>query len=135
MAEQDFKMLSKDVAYDLEKFKDPYVVGAMIHRLTEERKKTNKLLARLEAKFDKMLELVEGSWGARASEKVVEELSNKDLSVLEFVKESKRVGAGDVQKHFKYRGKNAASARLNRLFKTGLLEKYRAGKQVYFKCK
>jgi len=132
---ENFKTLSKDIAYDLEQFKDPYVVGAMIHRLTQERRVTNELFTQLESKLDKILEQLESSQGVRSNQEVEEELSNRDLSVLELVKTKNRVSAGDVQKHFKYRGKNAASARLNRLYKIGLLAKTRAGKQVYFKCK
>jgi hypothetical protein len=41
--------------------------------------------------------------------------------------------AEDIKKHMSYKGKNAASARLNRLFKEGLLDRYQLGHKVYYK--
>jgi len=48
------------------------------------------------------------------------------------VKTSGKASAEEVRAKFKYKGKNAASARLNRLCDMGLLEKQQAGKKVYF---
>lgn len=41
--------------------------------------------------------------------------------------------ADDIKKQMSYRGRNAASARLNRLYKIGLLERYQLGHKVYYK--
>ena len=39
----------------------------------------------------------------------------------------------DIQKRMNYKGRNAASARLNKLYKQGLLERYQLGHKVYYK--
>ena len=49
-----------------------------------------------------------------------------------FAKEHGRVDAEMLKSQFDYKGKNAASARLNALYKTKLLKKGRAGKKVYY---
>ena len=118
---EEYKALSKDVEYDLEKFKNPYVVGAMIHRLVEERKYTNAILKRILEKLEEI-----------QIHKDTHALSDFDERILKFVKENKKVCAEDVQKAFHYKGTNGASAKLNSLHKRGFLEKVRAGKKVYF---
>jgi len=41
--------------------------------------------------------------------------------------------AEDIKREMNYRGRNAASARLNRLHKQGLLDRYQLGHKVYYK--
>jgi hypothetical protein len=41
--------------------------------------------------------------------------------------------ADDVKEKMNYRGRNAASARLNKLHQLGVLERYQIGKKVYYK--
>ena len=133
----EYAFLSRDVEYDLEKFKDPYVVGAMIHRLVEERKLTNALFRSIDKKLEELVEISrqmrdsirEGSAG---KEEIEAFLSDVDKEILKYVKLKKKVCAEEVQKKFKYKGKNAASARLNQLAKEGLLKKKRAGKRVIY---
>lgn len=60
-------------------------------------------------------------------------LTTVDEQILEFVRERGMVCAEDVQKKFKYKGKNAASARLNNLFRKEMLKKMRIGKKTFFK--
>ncbi|MEW6722036.1 MAG: BlaI/MecI/CopY family transcriptional regulator, partial [Candidatus Micrarchaeota archaeon] len=55
-----------------------------------------------------------------------------DEQIMGFLKEAGRATAEEVRAKFNYRGKNAASARLNRLCDIGLLQKQQAGKRVYF---
>ncbi len=54
---------------------------------------------------------------------------------MSLVKTQKRVTASDVQKKLNYKGTNAASARLNNLFKQGLLDKKQVGRKVFFVIK
>jgi uncharacterized membrane protein len=121
----DYAALSRDVAYDMERFKEPYVVGAMIHRLVEERKLTNALFKQLNDKLDRIAALLEKS-------RPVDALSEVDQQIIGLVENMGRVTAADVQKELNYRGLNAASARLNALHRTGLLAKQRAGKKVFY---
>jgi hypothetical protein len=41
--------------------------------------------------------------------------------------------ADDLRSRMNYRGRNAVSARLNRLYRMGVLERYQLGKKVYYK--
>jgi len=127
---EDYDELSKDVKYDLEQFKDPYVVGAMIHRLVEERRLTNAMLRDLHKKLNRVIEIMETQGPATAS--ATELLTEQDQKILAFVRDAGKACAEDVQGQFEYRGKNAASARMNALAKQGLLKKARVGKKVYF---
>lgn len=60
------------------------------------------------------------------------ELTKIDQEVLDYVMTKERVTAEDVQKKFGYSGKNAASARLHRLYVSSKLQKIQAGRTVYY---
>jgi len=59
-------------------------------------------------------------------------LGDVDEKLVEFIKKNGKACAEEVQRGFNYKGKNAASARLNRLFSQGLLDKKQAGRRVYY---
>jgi hypothetical protein len=121
------KEIRSDLELNIEKFRDPIVLGEMVYRLLEERENTNRLLKNILQK----LEAIESKIGkAAAIERPL--LPAIDEKILEFVKESEKVTAEEVRVKFKYKGKNAASARLNRLCNMGLLQKKQAGKKVFF---
>lgn len=61
-----------------------------------------------------------------------ENLTVTDRQILNFVKEKGIVCAEDVQNVFKYKGKNAASARLNILYRKNMLEKIVRDRKVYY---
>lgn len=128
---EDYAEFSKDVKYDIEKFKDPYVVGAMIHRLVEERKLTNEMLRDIHKKLNKLVDLME-KHGIDTSQTGDLMLADQDEKIMSFVRRVGKADAEEVRKEFGYRGKNAASARMNALVKQGLLQKKRVGKKVYF---
>ncbi len=94
--------------------------------------KSEMLIERLE-KFENVLgkrienieELIEHS-------KRAENLTTTDKQILNFIKEKGIACADDVQKIFKYKGKNAASARLNILYRKNELEKIIRNKKVYY---
>lgn len=94
--------------------------------------KSEMIIERLE-RFENMLkekmkeidEIVKNS-------KKSENLTTVDKQILNFVKEKGIVCADDVQKAFKYKGKNAASARLNMLYRKNKLEKVIRNKKVYY---
>lgn len=62
-------------------------------------------------------------------------LGDVDGKLIEFIKKNGKACAEEVQREFSYRGKNAGSARLNKLFSQGLLEKKQAGRKVYYLIK
>ena len=120
----EYKAYSKDIEYDMEKFKDPYVVGAMIHRLVEERKYTNAILKSILEKLDEIK--------TEQPQKHETVLSEIEEHILQLVKQKGKTDAEEIQRELGYKGRNGASAKLNALHKKGLLEKRRAGKKVYF---
>ncbi|MFH1521256.1 MAG: hypothetical protein ABID61_06430 [Candidatus Micrarchaeota archaeon] len=125
------KEIRSDLEQNMDKFRDPIILGEMVYRLLEERENTNRLLKSILQK----LEQIEAKTGQKPSLNAIAEervLSEIDGQMLSFVKETGKVSAEEVRIKFKYRGKNAASARLNRLFGMNLLKKQQVGKKVYF---
>ena len=59
-------------------------------------------------------------------------LSETDEAIVKFIEKEGKATAEDVRKAFNYKGRNAASARLNKLCKEGILLKKYSGKKVYF---
>jgi hypothetical protein len=62
-------------------------------------------------------------------------VSSVDKSILQLIQLSQdgMACADDIKRKMNYKGRNAASARLNRLHTLGLLERYQVGKNVYYK--
>ena len=112
------------------KLRDPVVLGVLISRLIEERENTNRLLKTLISRIEE-LERRLGEKETPAHEDEIL-LSEKDEELYTFVKAMGKVCAEDVAREFGYKGRNAASARLNKLVNMGLLKKKQAGKKVYF---
>lgn len=120
--------INRDVAENLEKFKDPVVLGELVYLLKEERENTNRILKTLLAKIEALeLKLAEKE-KVHAAEVMLPEV---DEAIVSFLKEGPKT-AEDVQRKFGYRGKNAASARLNRLHDLGVVVKKHVGKKVFF---
>ncbi|MFH1785895.1 MAG: hypothetical protein ABH842_05695 [Candidatus Micrarchaeota archaeon] len=122
------KEIRNDLEQYMERFKDPVILGEMTYRLLEERENTNRLLKNILQKLDQ----IDAKMGATPSKTDVIALSEIDEQIFAFVKESEKVTAEKVRVKFNYRGKNAASARLNRLCEMNLLKKQQVGKRVYF---
>ncbi len=118
--------IKSDIEENINKFNDPVVLGELVYKLLEERENTNRILKNILAK----LEAIEGSMKEPEETEIL--LPEIDEEILAFVKESGKVTAEDVKNRFNYRGKNAASARLNRLCDSGLLHKKQVGKKVFF---
>jgi len=129
---------------DIQKLRDPLVIAALMHTAATERENTNRLLKtlieRLDTKFaevDARLAAVESGAMHRAAPREEEEvlLPSVDEGILKFVKEKRYASAEEVRRKFGYRGKNAASSRLNRMFEMGLLEKRQVGRTVLYSAK
>jgi hypothetical protein len=60
-------------------------------------------------------------------------ISELDRQILQAVQVLDLACADDIRKRMNYKGRNAASAHLNRLYKTGLLQRHQLGKKVCYK--
>lgn len=123
------KEIRSDLEQNLDKFRDPVVLAEMVYRLLEERENTNRLLKTIITKLEALEMGAATESGGPVEQPLLPEV---DEQMLAFVKEAGKATAEDVRAKFSYRGKNAASARLNRLFEMGLLQKQQVGKKVYF---
>lgn len=146
----EFEVLSSEFKEFNSKMKDPLVVGALLNKLSEERQSTNLLLKQILEKLDRIssfearIESIESKiqhnnqtntpleevHATAPSAPVI--LAKVDEDIVTFVRSTGRVCAQMVAEKFKYRGKNAASARLNRLVDKGHLTKQQVGREIYF---
>ncbi|MGC8572128.1 MAG: hypothetical protein ACP5RI_00335 [Candidatus Micrarchaeia archaeon] len=60
-------------------------------------------------------------------------ISDLDKKILQYIQIAGMASASDIQKVMNYKGKNAATARLTKLYKQGLLERYQLGHKVFYK--
>ena len=126
---------------DIQKLRDPVVLAALMHTAATERENTNRLLKtlieRLDAKFAevdaRLAAFEDGAVRRDAPGEVL--LPEVDEEILAFVKEKRHASAEEVRRRFGYKGKNAASSRLNRMFELGLLEKKQVGRAVLYSSK
>ena len=98
---------------------------------TSEMELLRQVFGKLDA-IEKRLDGIEKGMGREVGDEI---LGDVDGKIIEFVKKNGKVCADDLQKEFNYKGKNAASARLNKLYSQGLLDKRQAGRRVYYFAK
>jgi hypothetical protein len=134
---EEFKNLVGEVAEATQQIQDPVAIGMMLYQIAEERKSTNLIVKELNAKIDGLMSKISQLEEAKAQPQVPQSsgLSDRDLEVLEYVKKGGRICADTLREKFNYKGKNAASARLSKLFHEGMLEKEYAGRTVYYKIR
>ncbi len=65
----------------------------------------------------------------------VQPISGLDAQILQIIQRSAKemACADEIKKQMNYKGRNAASARLNKLYKMGMLERYQLGHKVYYR--
>ena len=139
-AGEEFRVVSEEFNEMKRKYSDPVFLGSMLSRVAEEKTSFNLVLKEINAKLDKIIELEERI--SRIEQKMQQAqpsmqegrnfVSEVDADILKFVARKGACTADEVQKKFSYKGANGASARLNNLFKAGLLDKKQAGKKVVF---
>ncbi len=122
---------------DIHRLRDPLVLAALMHTAATEKENTNRLLKtlieRLDSKFNEIegrINALEKGTAAPAEDRPL--LSPVDEQILSFVKSKRHASAEDVRRRFGYKGRNAASARLNRMFELGLVSKRQVGRAVLF---
>ena len=141
----EFDQLTGEISDVVEEIPDPVVVGKLLYNIASEKKSYNLVVKDINAKFDQIGEKLDRiatlleRMNQKKEETVVNErrtenleISDRDKEILDFVKARKRVCADDVQDRFQYKGRNAASARLHRLYRDKVLEKVHAGRNVYY---
>lgn len=139
--------MTHNISDAMNEIKNPAALGAMLYTIATEKKSSNLMIRSINGKFDNLMEKLEKlnnqltelneKLGQREAkkEKGSALLSERDQEILDFVSKKKRVCADEIKAKFAYRGRNAASARLSKLFKEGLLEKNYAGRKVYYLMK
>lgn len=116
----------------------PEVLGLLIYKLMQERKRTNDLLGELNTKYDSLIKS-QGFIAKNTNLNLEGEISidtlfvpEQDKSILLEAKNSSYIDAKAIQDKLGYKGLNAASQRLNKLNKEGYLDKKRVGQKVVF---
>jgi len=135
VAETEFTNVVKDFREVQESLKDPVFIATLLNKVSEERTSSNLVLKEINAKLDRLAALEQRI--AKLEERLgpareASALSEVDEEIMAFVKKAGTACAQDVQRALKYKGRNAASARLNALFRQGVLEKKRAGMKVFY---
>ncbi len=121
------KEIEEELRENLEKFKDPVVLATIAYKLLEERENTNRILKNVLTRLDRLEAGKEPSVPPQSA--ILPEIDQK---IVGFIERTGKTTARDVQKEFGYKGSNAASSRLNRLVKQGILKKTQAGRNVFF---
>jgi len=112
----------------VQRAQDPVVLATLIAALIEERRRTNALLREIRD----ALAAIRNPPSSAPPQTEDLGLSERDEQILSLVRERGMVCAEDVRNALGYKGLNAASARLNWLYKRGLVRKVRKGRKVYY---
>jgi uncharacterized protein (DUF342 family) len=126
------KEINADLAEQLAKFKDPVVLGELVYKLLEERENTNRILKTLLRRIEELQNAKSEKKKDEISAEIGAMLPKIDEEIMNAVKGLGKATAQQIQEKFKYKGKNGASSRLNRLYSLGLLTKKQVGRKVYF---
>ena len=137
-----FQELSLDIDEVYKHSKDPAFVAALLFKLAEEREKTNKILENIADKYDEiMFKLKTERLFERESSLTptpqphdlpTQILPEQDQMIIHLAQTRGQVSAEEVRAELGYRGSNAASQRLNKLFKDGHLRKVQSGRKVLY---
>ncbi|RLE44158.1 hypothetical protein DRJ19_01020, partial [Candidatus Woesearchaeota archaeon] len=128
----EFQELTADVQQIMELSKNPVMIGVLLYKLAEERRRTNELLMQLNEKYDKIMFKLKTEPQSKNDKQTVELLPEPDRKIMQLAKINGYVDAETVMKALGYKGLNAASQRLNRLAKDGFLQKVRSGRKVLY---
>jgi predicted HTH transcriptional regulator len=125
---KDLKNNNEIVEENKQKNNEDIQLALAIYELSKQIEDNNRLIKTLIQKIE-ILELRLNNKNAYENEFVISEIDEK---IIELIKKMGKVTAEEIKNAFNYKGKNAASARLNNLCKIGLLKKVHGGKKVYF---
>ncbi|MDE1856588.1 MAG: winged helix-turn-helix transcriptional regulator [Candidatus Micrarchaeota archaeon] len=114
---------------------------SLVKYLIDENRKTTMVLksltenvARLNDEIHGDLDYVEDEPEMQTQQQARElAISGLDAKIVQFIQLKGMACADDIREKMGYRGRNAASARLNKLYRQGLIERYQLGHKVYYK--
>ena len=133
-----FSELSLDLQEINRQCKNPMFMAVLLFKLAEEREKTNKMLEDIHDKFDqimfkmKTVEIGQTPLQQNRINMPSSVLSEQDQMIMHMVQTNGKATAEDIKAELGYKGRNAASQRLNRLFKEGHLRKLQSGRKVLY---
>jgi uncharacterized membrane protein len=127
----EFNDLSMDVQELMKESSNPAFLATLLYKLVKEREETNKILVKMEKKFQKIQELLLAN-SSNSHTKEETYLSEPDQHIMQLIDEKIQVTAQDVKTRLAYKKSNAASQRLNKLAREGYLKKMRSGRSVLF---
>jgi uncharacterized membrane protein len=131
-----FNDLTLDIQEIFQHSDNPLFVSVLLFKLAEERNKTNKILEEINDKYDKLMFEIKTREIRRnekeEKQKSFEVLSEIDQKILSIIEQKGSVTADIIRKEFGYKRQNAASQRLNKLFREGHLKKVKSGKKVLY---
>lgn len=116
--------------------KDPVFLANLMFSLKDERERSNNMIATVIRKIEALemkVEALEQKLKEKENSKNL--LGEVDSDLLKYVRKKRRVCAVEVQKRFNYKGRNAASSRLHKLYSMGYLDKKQVGRRVYYFAK
>ncbi len=115
-------------------------VSVLVRQMIEERERTNKLLEGITTKIGKLEKEMDELYGSEAAPAEYDMIGNReiplsglDTKILNFIQSKGMICADDLVGFMKYRGRNAACARLNRLYRQGIIDRYQLGHKVFYK--
>ncbi len=119
---------------------------SLLKYMIDENKRTTMILHTMLQKIDRleteiddpvMEESEEEPQEPKTADKAPKQLaiSTIDAKIMQFIQlsEHSMACADDIRRGMNYRGRNAACARLNKLYKMGLIERFQLGHKVYYK--
>lgn len=138
---QEFKTLTTELTQAVHQIQDPVAIATMLYSIAEEKKSSNLVVRNINARLDTIaLKLDQLTKTLEKFNKHLEnneikptiDISERDSEVIDYIKQKNKISAKELQYKFKYKGRNAASARLSKLYKEGILEKTFVGREVYY---
>lgn len=131
-SKSEIESTTKELEREIAKLRDPTVHASIMYAVVRERENTNRILKNLLARIDALEEKIAKLEEERHPIKRIENLPDIDQTIIDYIKKKGRATADDVQRAFRYKGKNAACARLSKLADFGFLTKEKVGKKVYY---
>lgn len=136
---KEFAELTVDIEEISKHCSDPFFIALLLFQLAKEREQTNKLLKEINEKLERIAASKSIEKPENVKQAAIEELQSEhvilpqvDQQILDLVEKKGMIEAKEIKQKFGYKGLNAASQRLNRLFREGYLTKVRSGKKVFY---
>ena len=135
---QSFTYQTQDIIDLMQKNTDPVLLAALMFKLAQEREQTNKELQKIYNKVDEIMLELKTKNSTQAMQETTSEgrkyqiLPEQDQKILTIIEQNGSTSALEIQKALNYKCLNAASQRLNMLFKQNMLKKIQSGKKVLY---